>query len=89
MRTLIILWISSVLPACGLQVESARWGFNGKVVAERVNVLNVLVYNDTGQASNGDLQLVQTSGIGRIDAILARADYLGPGQRAGCNSLLT
>jgi len=81
MRTLIILWISSVLPACGLQVESARWGFNGKVVAERVNVLNVLVYNDTGQASNGDLQLVQTSGIGRIDAILARADYLGPGQR--------
>ena len=66
-----------------LEVLEASWGFDGNVVMDTFNPLNVVVRNNTGARYDGDIRLVETSGTGmrsgRIGGIYVEPCYLEPG----------
>jgi hypothetical protein len=70
---------ASASPAWALDLVDFRWGFDGKVVADRFNLLSVLVNNPTGDGFEGELRLQRRLFNGSpIDAPLVEPVYVGP-----------
>jgi hypothetical protein len=66
--------------AFGLKVESAMWGFDGKVVAGKFNLLSVLVSHSGGTAYDGEISLQEYSGTqSPIGAPQVQKIYVTPG----------
>lgn len=69
----------AVAPAAAIDIDQVEWGFDGKVVTHRFNVLSVLVNNPTPETFDGVLQLHKLIAAGqRIGAILSEPVYLAP-----------
>jgi hypothetical protein len=79
-KTLLCLFL--LLPATALAVEIREtvWGFDGKVVPGRFNLLSVLVFNPAGSAFEGELHLYRSDRLGgRYGAEQVAPCYLSPG----------
>lgn len=75
---LIVVWCLAT-PVAALDVVQMRWGFDGKVVRNRFNVLSVLVNQPLPKAFEGELRLVkQTVGGAPVDAPLVESLFVGP-----------
>ena len=62
-----------------VDVVDVRWGFDGKVIRNRFNILSILVNNPTPDAFDGELVLhKQMSGGQRIDAPVIESVFVGP-----------
>ena len=65
--------------AFGLDVERVVWGFDGRVVAHRFNLLSVEVANNDAQPFDGALEIRKTSGGGpRIGARIIERVFVAP-----------
>jgi len=65
--------------ASAVDVVDVRWGFDGKVVRNRFNVLSILVNNPKPDAFDGELVLHKRLPGGQpIDAQVVEATYVGP-----------
>lgn len=76
---ILLITLLSVVPAGGaraLEVERVRWGFDGRVVPERINLLSVLVRNSAEEPYDGALGLEKTSGMGRLGGRLVQPCYV-------------
>ena len=74
--------LAAASPLYGLSVQEAIWGFDGQVVPDRINILSVLVANDTGLPFNRTLQLYKRSPIQRLGATHLKDCFIAPfGQR--------
>lgn len=66
-------------PASALQVEEVRWGFDGRAVPERINLLSLLLANNTATPCEGMVSIhKETSGGQRLGADLAQTCFVGP-----------
>jgi hypothetical protein len=66
-------------PACAVEVREVRWGFDGRAVPERVNVLSVLIADESGKGFEGEAALERDTGVGgRAGAVLAQPCYVAP-----------
>ncbi|MDZ4687377.1 MAG: hypothetical protein SH850_20085, partial [Planctomycetaceae bacterium] len=73
------LLILSGSSASALEIRDVRWGFDGKVVKNRFNLLSVLVDNPKPEAFDGELVLRKSMGNGQpIDAPVHESVYVGP-----------
>ena len=73
------LLILATTSASALEVQQIIWGFDGKVVPGRFNVLSVLVANDTPIPFDGTISFFKSRGMGnRIGAASQTACYLSP-----------
>jgi hypothetical protein len=71
-----LLWCST---ADALEIVDVRWGFDGKVVRNRFNILSVLVDNPRPEPFDGELRLQKRmSGGQSIDAPIAESVYVAP-----------
>ncbi len=67
------------LSAGELQILDMRWGFDGRIVRHRFNVLSVLVDNPFPEPFEGDLILSKRANVGqRIDAPQREPVFVGP-----------
>ena len=67
-------------PAQALDVREMKWGFDGKVVPGRFNMLSVLVDHSGPSAFDGELALYETRGLETsVGAPLVQPLYLAPG----------
>jgi hypothetical protein len=65
--------------AWAVDVVDVRWGFDGKVVRNRFNLLSVLVNNPHPEAFDGELVLHKQMGGGqRVDAPVVESVFVGP-----------
>jgi hypothetical protein len=65
--------------AFAVEIQRHQWGFDGRVVANRVNPLVVRVSNPTGRPFRGRLVLEKTLlGGGRLGAALVQDCYISP-----------
>lgn len=72
-----LLLTATALPA--LEVREMIWGFDGKVVPNRFNILSVLVVNDAPVPFDGTISFFKSHGLGnRIGAPSKTACYLSP-----------
>jgi hypothetical protein len=72
-----ILVLSST--AYAIEVREASWGFDGKAVPGRMNILSVLVDNPTDKPFEGVLKLRKSTGIGlRAGAVLEQPCFVSP-----------
>jgi len=75
-----LLW----LVACGgaaaaLEVQDAVWGFDGRAVPQRINLLSVLVVNGTEQPYDGMVSLEKRLPMGeRVGASITQPCFLAP-----------
>jgi hypothetical protein len=75
--TVALLLVSGVAQA--VDVVDVRWGFDGKVVRNRFNILTILVNNPRPDAFDGELVLQkQMSGGQDIDAPVVENVFVGP-----------
>ena len=66
-------------PAQALEITRVLWGFDGRAVPERVNLLSVLVDNPVATPYNGDATVYQTDPTGKREgALVAQPLYVGP-----------
>ncbi len=80
LRLSVAALISTALPAAGqLVVQQARWGFDGRVVPCRVNLLSVLVANPGAGAFDGAMTLRKSIGMGARDAPIVEPCYVAAG----------
>ena len=66
--------------AARLEVRQTSWGFDGRVVPERINLLRLEVVNTGEGPFEGALVLHKGTVAGRLGAELIRPCYLGPGE---------
>jgi hypothetical protein len=76
-------WICLLLfiaaSASALEVKDVQWGFDGKVVPDRFNVLSVLVVNPSMSPFDGTVNLYKTRGMEqRIGALYGSPCYVSP-----------
>ncbi|HWD91792.1 MAG TPA: hypothetical protein VG938_05525 [Verrucomicrobiae bacterium] len=65
--------------ASALEVQQARWGFDGQVVPGRFNLLSVLVANNSAAPFDGSMSFYKSRGLEqRVGAIYATPCYLSP-----------
>ena len=65
--------------AASLEIKETRWGFDGRVLPGRFNILSVLVANPRPTAFEGEIALIETrGGESRVGAPYAQAVYLAP-----------
>lgn len=65
--------------ADALEIIETRWGFDGKVVRNRFNLLSVLVDNPKAEPFDGELWLRKRINVGtRVDAPLVEPVFVGP-----------
>jgi len=77
----IFLLSATCLSAATLDVVERRWGFDGRVVPERINVLSVEVANVSGEPFDGVLKLHRADAVGLSrGAPLLEPCFLAPGQ---------
>ncbi|MBW3539616.1 MAG: hypothetical protein KY476_05040 [Planctomycetes bacterium] len=70
-------------PAEALDVEQVRWGFDGRIVPGRFNVLSIELSNPTPLAFDDVVRLELRGGPGgRAGAPVVRQVYLGPFERS-------
>lgn len=79
LRLLLVLVLSHA--ALALEIKQMRWGFDGKVLPDRFNLLSVLVAQEPGgQPFDGELVLTETRGTEQgVGAPLVQPLYLTPG----------
>jgi hypothetical protein len=67
--------------ALALEIKQTRWGFDGKAMPERFNILSVLVAQEPGgKPFDGELVLTETRGTEQaVGAPLVQTLYLTPG----------
>jgi hypothetical protein len=74
-----LVLIALASPLHAIEVEEHLWGFDGKAVPERFNVLSVLVSNPSPEPFQTALTLYRTVGAGgRVGAKLVRECFLSP-----------
>ena len=65
--------------AQALEVKQVLWGFDGRAVPERINLLSVLVDNPAADPYNGDATVYQGDPTGkRVGSLIAQPLYLAP-----------
>jgi hypothetical protein len=75
---LLALAFAAMAPA--LEVKEVRWGFDGRVVPQRFNLLSVLVAESGANAFEGELWLFETRGLeSTVGAPLAQPIFVAPG----------
>ncbi len=68
--------------AGALEIEEARWGFDGQAMQHRFNLLSVLVSNPTGEAFDGGMSLTRGSVPSHeVGAMLRQPVFLSPYSR--------
>ncbi len=73
----VVLLIS--LGARAVEVRDPIWGFDGKIVEGRFNLLSVLVVNKTDKVFEGKFSLYETRGLaGRVGGEWVEACYVAP-----------
>jgi hypothetical protein len=65
-------------PALGLDIQQTHWGFDGQVVANRFNLLSLLVSNPSSEPFDGRLELRKSVAKQPVDAPLVESVYLAP-----------
>jgi hypothetical protein len=79
-KTLLIPLLLLPATALAVEIQETVWGFDGKVVPGRFNLLSVLVVNSAGSAFEGELRLYRGDRLGgRYGAELLAPCYLSPG----------
>ncbi|MGQ0636771.1 MAG: hypothetical protein ACT4QC_19340 [Planctomycetaceae bacterium] len=73
-----VLALAACGPAFALEVDQVIWGFDGQVVADRFNLLSVLITNSTSAPFDGQLELTKTLGPQQVDAAIVEGLYLAP-----------
>src|SRR5688572_8375919 len=63
-----------------LEVRESRWGFDGKAVPGRFNILSIRLFETGPKPFDGEISLVETRGVGQVvGAPHAQVTYLTPG----------
>lgn len=76
---LLIFVLQIAAQARPLEIKETRWGFDGRVVPERFNILSVLVANPTPVPFEGELALEETRGMEQsVGAPYVQPIYLAP-----------
>ena len=76
----LLMLICCAAPARAVEVEAAQWGYDGKIVLQKFNLLSVLMSNPTAEPFEGSIQLRQGfAGNERVGAILEEPLFLSPG----------
>jgi hypothetical protein len=79
LRNLPLLLLLAPAPVFALDVQEVRWGFDGRVVPERVNVLSVLLTNKSGSAYDEVVTLHKTDALGQgLGAAHVEACFVAP-----------
>lgn len=81
-RLALALVFALVFPSVSraLEVKETRWGFDGRVVEDKFNILSVLVAQPGAKAFEGQLELTESRGFdNESGAPLAQPLYLAPG----------
>ncbi len=75
----IVLLCVLAVPVRALEVQEVRWGFDGRAVPGRINILSVLLTNSAGEAYEGTVSLHKESRVGqRVGAVLAQPCFVAP-----------
>lgn len=69
----------AALTAHGLELKEMRWGFDGRVVAGRLNIFSVRLAQPGNKPFDGELILRETRGPQSVGAPLVQPLYLTPG----------
>ena len=76
----IVLAAAGVSRGGALEVVEHEWGFGGRAVPQRINILSVLVANRSDQPFDGQMTLTKTLPMGGgLGARLVRPCFLSPG----------
>ncbi|MEM7394286.1 MAG: hypothetical protein AAF492_18260, partial [Verrucomicrobiota bacterium] len=68
-----------VASARGVEISETFWGFDNRVVPERINLLSVRLTNPSSSAFEGTLNLTRSYGFeGRVGALLEQEVFLSP-----------
>jgi len=70
------LWMTT--PLAALSVQETFWGFDGQIVPDRVNILSVLMANDTDMPFNGTLKLHKQSALQPLGATHVQECFVSP-----------
>lgn len=76
---LVLLLASVSSCAAALEVVETRWGFGGKAVAERFNLVSILFHNPGPRPFDGEVNLRRDDGGQSFGAPLAQRVYVTPG----------
>lgn len=75
----LLCWLLFAAPATALDLVETRWGFDGKIVPQRFNIVSVLVDNPSPEAFDGRLVLQKQLNMGmKVDAPLVETVFIGP-----------
>ncbi len=75
----VFCWALMAASADALEIIESRWGFDGKVLRNRFNVLSVLVDNPLAEPFDGELWLRKRINVGTpVDAPLVEPVFVGP-----------
>lgn len=75
----LMVWLLASHSALALEIKDVRWGFDGKVVRHRFNVLSILVDNPQPVAFDGEYRVQKHTNSGQdVDAPLIEPVYVGP-----------
>jgi len=77
LRLLIFLVLTSA--AFALEIKEVRWGFDGKVVANRFNLLSVLIVEGGPHPFEGEITLHEQRGPIDVGAPIAQPVFISPG----------
>jgi hypothetical protein len=73
------IFLFTLATASALEVQQARWGFDGTVVPGRFNLLSVLVANPSAEPFDGSVNLYKTRGMEqRVGALYGNPCYISP-----------
>jgi hypothetical protein len=79
LAALLALAFALASPAAAVEVQEVRWGFDGKVVPERINVLSILLSNDSNRTFDSVLTLSHREGLGgRVGPEFVEPCFLAP-----------
>ncbi|MFH0910532.1 MAG: hypothetical protein V1918_03340 [Planctomycetota bacterium] len=73
-----LLFLASA-PVMGLEVVEARWGFDGKILPENINLLSLHVSNGSDAPFDGTFRLFQERPFARANAEYVQSCYLSAG----------
>ncbi len=72
--------LAAAASASALDVTAVLWGFDGKVMPGRINLVSVELSNQSPAPFDGELRLYKDNGVGdRVDAPLIEPCFLSPG----------
>ena len=78
LAAVLLLAAGTTLPA--LTVGDVLWGFNRRVVPDRMNIVSVLFINESEAAFDGEIELYKTNGLQRLGAVLTQECYISAGR---------